>query len=78
MMVSPPTGKCGWHISISCANRNPTWEEIRDAWYTLVPESDRRNGAMFFPPKDEYVNLHQHCFHVHEVPINLKEMFKDE
>jgi hypothetical protein len=25
------------HMSISCANRNPTWEEIKEARYELLP-----------------------------------------
>lgn len=73
IITSPPHGHLGWHMSISCAKRDPTWEEIRDAWYNLVPNAQKRNGAMFFPPINEYVNLHNHCFHVHEVPLNLKD-----
>lgn len=52
----------GWHMSISHPSRNPTWEEVRDARYKLVP-----NGvtmAMLLPPKEEYVNIHSHCFHL--------------
>lgn len=76
IMVSPPFKDSGWHMSISCAKRNPTWEEIRDAWYDLIPDADKRNGAMFFPPKGEYVNVHSYCFHIHEVPLDLKNMFQ--
>jgi hypothetical protein len=72
IFVSPPFGECGWHLSISSSSRDPTWEEIRDAWYDLVPEAHKKNGAIFFPPKDEYINVHKYCFHIHEVPPDLK------
>lgn len=54
-----------WHMSISCARRYPTWDEIRDARYELLP--DEITMAMLLPPKAEYVNLHQNCFHLHEI-----------
>ncbi len=73
-LVSPPNGKLGWHMSISCSGRDPTWKEIKSAWYSLIPDADKKTGAMFFPPKDEYVNLHEHCFHIHEVDADCKEI----
>lgn len=56
----------GWHLSISHPTRYPTWEEIRDARYELLP--DACTMGMLLPPKAEYVNLHPNCFHLHEVP----------
>ena len=75
IILSPPQGQYGWHMSISTTYRDPTWKEIRDAWYDLVPDAEIKNGAMFFPPKQEYVNVHKYCFHVHEVPLNAKDLF---
>jgi hypothetical protein len=54
-----------WHLSISAATRYPTWDEIRDARYALMP--DNITMGMLLPPKDEYVNLHPNCFHLHEI-----------
>jgi hypothetical protein len=54
-----------WHLSISCPNRNPTWEEIKDARYSLLP--DEAMMAMFLPPKREFVNIHEFCFHLYEI-----------
>lgn len=54
-----------WHMSISCAKRYPTWEEIRDARYDLMP--DEITMAQLLPPKHEYVNIHPNCFHLHEI-----------
>lgn len=56
-----------WHLSISCENRYPTWDEIYTAWYDLVPDAAEIEGAIFLPRKSEYVNIHPNCFHVHQV-----------
>lgn len=54
----------GWHFSISCADRNPTWEEQRDTRYELIP--DGVYMVSILPPKSQYVNKHPFCFHWHE------------
>lgn len=59
----------GWHLSISCPNRYPTWDEIKAARYDLVP--DEVTLAMLLPPRDEYVNVHSNCFHLHQINPNL-------
>ena len=59
----------GWHLSISHPSRYPTWEEIRDARYELLP--DACTMGMLLPPKGEYVNLHPNCFHLHQVDAGL-------
>lgn len=56
----------GWHLSISCPNRNPTWEEIKQARYDLCPHDITM--AMILPPTSEYVNVHNFCFHLHQIP----------
>lgn len=56
----------GWHLSISTDSRNPTWEEIKQARYDLCPSDVTM--AMILPPKEEYVNLHNFCFHLHQIP----------
>jgi hypothetical protein len=58
----------GWHLSISHPSRNPTWEEIRDARFQLLPAN--LTMAMLIPPKAEYVNLSEFCFHIFEVKMN--------
>lgn len=55
----------GWHLSISCESRYPTWEEIKAARYDLVP--NEVTMAMILPPKQEYVNIHPNCFHLYEI-----------
>ena|SRR5271156_2885160 len=59
----------GWHLSISNPYRYPSWDEIKAARYDLMP--DNITVAMFLPPKDEYVNVHGNCFHLHQYHDNL-------
>jgi len=54
-----------WHLSISHPDRYPTWDEVADARYELVP--DQVTMAMLLPPKADYLNLHQHCFHLWQI-----------
>lgn len=56
-----------WHISVSLAYRYPTWEEVKSAWYDLVPGAENIAGAIILPRKRDYVNLHPNCFHVFEL-----------
>ena len=63
MIVSIDHGK--WHLSISHRHRYPTWDEIKFARYEFLPGS--KTIAMILPPTNEYVNLHQNCFHLHEI-----------
>lgn len=56
-----------WHLSVSCQNRYPSWDEIFTAWYDLVPDAQTITGAIILPRKSEYVNLHPNCFHVHQL-----------
>src|SRR5438132_212656 len=55
----------GWHLSISCADRDPTWQEIATARYRLLPNVDEM--AMYLPTLEQYVNLHPFTFHLYEV-----------
>lgn len=61
----------GWHLSISHASgprltRYPTWDEIADARYRFVPNDVTM--AMLLPPREQYVNLMETCFHLHQIP----------
>lgn len=58
--------KAGWHLSISCEHRLPTWEEVRDARYKIVP--DEATMALLLPPRSEYVNVHDYCLQMYEIP----------
>ena len=56
--------RIGWHFSVSCEDRNPTWEEQKALRYLLVP--DDLYMVQILPPKAEYVNDHEHTFHWYE------------
>jgi hypothetical protein len=58
--------RAGWHLSISRPDKLPTWEEVRDARYALVP--DEATMALLLPPQSEYVNVHAFCLQLYEIP----------
>lgn len=64
-LVLPESALMLWHLSIAHVDRYPTWDEIADVRYRLVPEDVTM--AMLLPPPDEYVNAHEHCFHLWEI-----------
>lgn len=67
--------RAGWHLSISKPNRLPTWEEVRDARYALVP--DGATMALLLPPMSEYVNVHDYCLQMYEIPGEYIERHQD-
>jgi len=54
-----------WHLSIAHKTRYPTWDEIAEARYRLLP--DTITAALLLPPKKDYVNFHENCFQLHEI-----------
>ena len=60
-----PQGALQWHLRISHPYRYPTWEEIKAARYDHIP--DEATMAMLLPPKSQWVNIHNNCFHLHEI-----------
>ena len=61
------TPKWGWlkHISVSCADRYPTWHEILHAKEHFFGDTD---CMMVMPKKEDYINLHPNVFHVWKTP----------
>jgi hypothetical protein len=58
--------RAGWHLSISRTDKLPSWEEVRDARYELIP--DGATMALLLPPRTEYVNVHEFCLQLYEIP----------
>lgn len=56
----------GWHMSIAHPERYPTWDEVAKARYELIP--DGATMAMLLPPRSEYINIHNFCFQLWEIP----------
>ena len=58
-----------WHLSVAHPSRYPSWDEIKMARYSLG-QLDGVTMAQLLPPianESEWVNLHENCFHLHEV-----------
>lgn len=53
------------HLSVSAEGRYPTWDELASAKDKFIGEDAR--AAMMFPPRSEYVNLHQTTLHIWEL-----------
>lgn len=76
MQILASTDNGVMHISASHPKRMPTWEEM----YRMFEEIGNRNEqlVMILPPKKEYVNLHDNCLHLFEVPDTLKKPSYEE
>ncbi len=57
----------GYHISVSHQKRYPTWDEIAHARYSLIP--DDVTMVMVLPPSEDYVNLNEHTFQLHQIKL---------
>lgn len=80
VMVAPPNQQTGWHLSIShnslisgpngetVPGRYPSWDEIVEARYEFLP--GEIHVAMILPPRAEYINVHNTCFHLHECDVD--------
>ena len=66
----------GWHMSISCGSRYPTWDEVAKARYELIP--DAVTMAMLLPPMEQFVNLHPTTLHLWETKSLLANGDFDE
>jgi len=44
--------------------RYPIWDAIKPVRYKCLP--DHVTCGMLLPPKSEYINIHEHCFHLYK------------
>jgi len=55
--------RTGWeHVSVSCADRVPTWEEM--SHIKALFWSDGETVVQFHPRRDQYVNEMPFCLHL--------------
>jgi hypothetical protein len=54
-----------WHLSIAHPVRYPSWDEVAEARYRILPPWITM--VMVLPPVKDYVNVHENCFHLHQV-----------
>jgi len=56
-------GAKGWeHVSVSCTDRCPTWQEM--AKVKNLFWKDDETVVQFHPQKDKYINYHPYCLHL--------------
>lgn len=64
-----------WHLSISTRDAMPSYREMKAARYHYCP--DDIYMAEIFPPKAEFVNLHQFTRHLYQIKIKDSNYEKD-
>lgn len=53
-----------WHLSVA-AKHTLGYYELKEIRYKFMP--DNMQVAQIFPPREEFVNFHQNCFHLYEL-----------
>lgn len=67
----------GWeHVSVSLANRNPSWDEM--CYIKKVFFEDEDLCLQFHPRKSQYVNHHPHCLHMWKPPEHVMKILENE
>ena len=59
-----------WHVSINC-HHIIGYYELKEVRYLFVP--DHRHMAQIFPPRKDFVNISENCFHLYELNPEYKE-----
>ena len=54
------------HVSLSYADRDPSWADIRQVRDVFFPATV--DAMMLLPRAEDYVNQHEHCFHLWQTP----------
>jgi len=54
------------HVSLSYADHDPTWEEIKMVRQVFFPAD--LDAMMVLPRVGNYVNVHKHCFQMYQIP----------
>lgn len=66
VLISHNEDEGGWHMSMSKKDKMPTYEEMKDMRYKMLP--NRIYACEIFPPREEFVNRHPFCRHLWEMP----------
>lgn len=65
-----------WHLSVSC-NHTLGYYELKEIRYTFLPNN--MFVAQVFPPREDFVNLHENCFHLWQLaPGGYAEIIKED
>lgn len=68
VVVNIEDGK--YHLSVS-ANHPIGYYELKEVRYAFLP--NRIYAAQILPPREEFVNLHENCYHLWEVSCTSEE-----
>jgi hypothetical protein len=66
-IVTDEGGTYPWRLSIAHPRRYPLWDEICECRYRLLPAE--LTMALILPPPSEYVNVHENCFQLVQIPL---------
>lgn len=50
------------HVSVSCADRCPTWDEM--CWFKDIFFNPEEEAMQLHPAKKNYINNHPFCLHI--------------
>ena len=53
-----------WHMYVNC-NHPIGYYELKDVRYQFI--ADHRHMAQIFPPREDFVNIEENCFHLYEL-----------
>lgn len=59
-----------WHLSVA-AKYPLGYYEIKQLRYLFMPNN--MQVAQIFPPREEFVNIHENCYHLFELGIKIIE-----
>lgn len=59
-----------WHLSVA-AKHTLGYYELKEIRYKFMPNN--MQVAQIFPPREDFVNLHEFCFHLYELNANDDE-----
>jgi hypothetical protein len=54
------------HVSLSYADHDPTWEDIKLVRGVFFPADG--DAMIMLPRQSDYINVHAHCFHLWQTP----------
>ena len=61
-IISGGSGDRWEHVSVSCEDRTPTWDEM--ASVKALFWGDEETVLQFHPKRSEYINHHPYCLHL--------------
>lgn len=62
LIIAIENGK--WHLSVS-AKFPLGYQQLKDVRYKFLPNNIQ--VAQIFPPREEFVNVHEYCWHLWEI-----------